>query len=135
MHEKLRTPRRCANGQLSAMGRLQSIHMGVPLMVGIMALMLSGGVQAQNPKGKDKPADSKALIATGKTLFVKSCALCHGISGQGGEGPNLQKLEISDLAIKTTIKDGVKGEMPAFGSKFKDADVRALTAFIRSLKK
>jgi hypothetical protein len=29
----------------------------------------------------------------------------------------LQKLEITDGPIKTTITNGVKGEMPAFGSK------------------
>jgi mono/diheme cytochrome c family protein len=105
----------------------------------IMVLILPLTVQAQNPQtnGKQKPAagSSKAALDAGRTLFVKNCSPCHGANGQGGEGPSLQKLTMTDPTIATTIKNGIKGEMPAFGSKFKDADIKALTLFIHSLKK
>ena len=112
---------------------------GIVGVLSILPLLLAGSVQAQKPQGNRKPgtaaAGSKASISAGHTLFVKNCSPCHGASGQGSEGPSLQKLTLSDTAIATTIKKGVKGEMPAFGSKFKDADIKALTAFLHSIKK
>jgi cytochrome c oxidase cbb3-type subunit 3 len=77
----------------------------------------------------------QATIQTGHTLFVQNCSSCHGSSGQGGEGPNLQKMTLTHATISTTIKEGVAGEMPVFGRKFKEADVKALTAFVRSIQK
>jgi len=78
-------------------------------------------------------SDSNA--AKGRNLFTKNCAACHGSTGQGGEGPNLHGLKLSDGKITSTINDGFKGEMPAFKSKLKSTDIRALIAYIRSLKK
>jgi len=33
-----------------------------------------------------------------------------------------------------TIKRGIKGEMPKFDTKFNDADIQALIAYLRTLK-
>jgi mono/diheme cytochrome c family protein len=43
-------------------------------------------------------------------------------------------VEKSDKQIAKMIKNGVKGQMPKFGSKLSDTDVQLLIAFIRSLK-
>jgi cytochrome c550 len=113
--------------------------MGLVGALSILPVVLPLSVRAQNPQGKGNPAapvaDPKKDIEAGRTLFVKNCSLCHGTSGQGGEGPNLQKLTLTDATIVATIKKGVKGEMPAFGSKFKDPDLKALAAFIHSIEK
>jgi mono/diheme cytochrome c family protein len=113
------------------------LHRGIVGGLCILSLALPGSVQAQKPQGKGKqsPGSSKAVISAGHTLFVKNCSICHGASGQGSEGPSLQKLTISDAAIGSTIKNGIKGEMPAFGNKFKDAEIKSLAAFIHSIKK
>jgi mono/diheme cytochrome c family protein len=115
------------------------LQRGIVGVLCILPLMLPNSVQAQKPQGKGKQGSgagsSKAIISAGKTLFVKNCSICHGASGQGSEGPSLQKLTMSDAAIGTTIKNGIKGEMPAFGTKFKDTEIKALTAFIHSIKK
>jgi mono/diheme cytochrome c family protein len=111
---------------------------GLAGALGIVSLALPWSVQAQKPQGKGKPGTAttrpKAAIETGRILFQKNCSLCHGASGQGGEGPNLQKMTLTNATISTTIKKGIKGEMPAFGSKFKDADIKALAAFVHSIK-
>ena len=70
----------------------------------------------------------------GYSLFDHSCAPCHGDDARGDEGPSLYNLAKSDARIATIIKGGVKGEMPSFAKKFSDADVQALTAYLRTLK-
>ena len=71
----------------------------------------------------------------GYTLFMMNCAHCHGNDARGDEGPDLHGVTKSDARITSIIKNGIKGEMPKFGTKLTDADVRALIAFVRSLKK
>jgi mono/diheme cytochrome c family protein len=70
----------------------------------------------------------------GYTLFLMNCAHCHGSDARGDEGPDLHGVAKSDARISSLIKNGIKGEMPKFGEKLTDTDVRALIAFVRSLK-
>lgn len=123
---------------LSTLTRLRLLQIGLVGALCILPLALPLSVRAQKPQGKAKPRTAttppKAAVETGRALFQKNCSPCHGATGQGGEGPNLQKLTLTHAVISTTIKKGVKGEMPAFGSKFKEADVKALTAFVHSIK-
>jgi mono/diheme cytochrome c family protein len=124
---------------LSAFTSPPPVRIGLVGALSILPFVLPLSVGAQSPQGKGNPApstaDPKKDIETGHTLFVKNCSLCHGANGQGGEGPSLQKLTLSDAAIRTTITNGIKAEMPAFGNKFKDPDLKALVAFIHSVKK
>ena len=70
----------------------------------------------------------------GRELFDRNCAHCHGDDARGDEGPSLYDLRKSNARISATIKQGIKGEMPAFGKKFADADIEALIAYLRTLK-
>jgi mono/diheme cytochrome c family protein len=70
----------------------------------------------------------------GYRLFDHNCAPCHGDDARGDEGPDLHGLAKSDARIATIIRGGIKGEMPAFEKKFKDVDVQALIAYLRTLK-
>jgi len=74
-------------------------------------------------------------IATrkGRTLFLNSCAHCHGEDARGDEGPDLHDLEISDRRIVTVIKKGIKGEMPSFTKKHSDEEILLLLVYLRSL--
>jgi mono/diheme cytochrome c family protein len=73
-------------------------------------------------------------VDRGRALFMKNCAHCHGADAHGDEGPDLHRLKKSDQWIAHRIRDGVKGEMTAFGEKFSDQDLAELTMFLRSLK-
>lgn len=73
------------------------------------------------------------LAATGKHLFLMNCAHCHGDDARGDEGPDLHNLHKNDMRIHHVITNGIKGEMPSFARKLNDSDIRALTAYIRSL--
>ena|SRR5579872_529405 len=74
------------------------------------------------------------LANQGYKLFLMNCAHCHGTDARGDEGPDLHGVTKSDQRIATIIQNGIKGEMPKFGAKFTKTDVKALTAFVRSLK-
>jgi len=71
--------------------------------------------------------------AQGRHLFLMNCAHCHGDDARGDEGPDLHNLRKSDERIRQQIIDGVKGEMPSFAKKLNDSDIRALTAYLRTL--
>lgn len=91
---------------------------------------------------KDNPGTSPVKLAVnlrsqaelGHSLFSRNCAHCHGDDARGDEGPTLYNLAMSDARIAKRIKDGIKGEMPKFGSKLNDTDIAALIAWLRTLK-
>ena len=72
----------------------------------------------------------------GKAIFRSNCAFCHGLTAQGGRGPNLISSALlhggAEEAIKTIITRGVPGTtMPAFD--FPKDDLNNLVQFLRSL--
>ena len=77
---------------------------------------------------------SPALVARGRTLFLDSCAHCHGADAHGDEGPDLHDVQVSDRYIANIIMRGIPHEMPSFARKHGAADITALTAYVRSLE-
>ena len=80
-----------------------------------------------------KPPDLTGDAAQGRHLFLMNCAHCHGDDARGDEGPDLHDLHRSDARIHDVIIAGIKGEMPSFGKKLGDPDVRQLIAYLRTL--
>lgn len=74
------------------------------------------------------------LRASGRSLFLNSCAHCHGKDARGDEGPDLHGLDVSDRRIATVVRRGIKGEMPSFAKKLSPEDIAALTAYLRTLE-
>ena len=80
----------------------------------------------------------------GAALYKSKCAMCHGADGAGqtpmGKTLKLKDLrsadvqKLTDAEITKLIVDG-KGKMPPNKGKLTDADVKAVVAFIRTLKK
>jgi len=99
--------------------------LGVPALAG--ARPTEGGTPSRSA------SDQSVRIAAGQQLFLKNCAHCHGADARGDEGPDLHGLRKSDTRITKIIKEGIKGEMPAFGKKLSDSDVEALISFLRTL--
>jgi len=77
---------------------------------------------------------SPALVTRGRTLFLDSCAHCHGADARGDEGPDLHDVQVSDRYIANIITHGLPHEMPSFAKKHGAADITALTAYVRSLE-
>ena len=90
--------------------------------------------EVQVKTGDAKPLASRSGQAEqGRSLFARNCAHCHGDDARGDEGPTLYNLAMSDARIAKRIKEGIKGEMPKFGSKLNDMDIAALIAYLRTL--
>jgi len=79
-------------------------------------------------------AELAARIDRGRALFTGSCSHCHGLDARGDEGPDLHGLQVSDRYLARVVRDGIRGEMPAFAKKHDRDDIAALIAFLRSLE-
>jgi cytochrome c6 len=88
--------------------------------------------------------------ADAKALWTANCTPCHGAAGNGDTkmGKTLgaadltdskKQASFTDAQAATAIKDGVKQNgktaMKAFGGKLSDDDIKALVAYVRTLKK
>ena len=105
-------------------------------------------VYGQSAALKNPVAPSPESIAAGKQLYTRSCAPCHGISGQGGPGNDLIPAapDLTDAAwdhgstdgeIFVAIKDGIGPEfnMTPFKDRLKDEEIWNVVNYVRSLKK
>jgi cytochrome c oxidase cbb3-type subunit III len=82
-------------------------------------------------------------IARGRTLFMSNCTQCHGNDGKSRVDvisdatdltePALYRNGKSDVDLVKSIRDGVRGVMPAYGAMFKEAEIEHLRNFIKSL--
>lgn len=83
---------------------------------------------------------SPEAIAQGQKLFSIACTQCHGVDGYGTPlAPALNNQtflsQTPDAAIQQIISLGVSGTiMPAWGGRLSEADVAAITAYLRSLE-
>jgi cytochrome c6 len=83
-----------------------------------------------------------AFGADAGALWAQNCASCHGKDGSGttATGKKLglkdytKEQSFSDAEAANVIKNG-KGKMKGYKDKLSDADVKALVAYVRSLKK
>ena len=88
--------------------------------------------------------------ADAKTNWDNNCAQCHGKNGAADTkmGKTLNAKDLTDSkvqaafsdakateSIKNGVKDGGKTTMKAFGGKLTDDEIKALVAYVRTLKK
>ena len=83
-----------------------------------------------------------AAAADASALWNTNCASCHGKDGSGntmmgkklGVKDYTKDQSFSDADATNVIKNG-KDKMKGFGGKLADADIKALVAYVRSLKR
>ena len=93
---------------------------------------------------KNPIAPTQESIVAGQKIYSKTCALCHGKSGDA-DGPavielNIHPAKLSDPKLATE-SDGAlfwkittgKKPMPAFGKRFPETDRWHLVNYIRTL--
>jgi cytochrome c oxidase subunit II len=67
----------------------------------------------------------------GEREFAGVCAKCHGPAGQGLIGPAFTAASVGDAsAVEQVVRNG-RGKMPAVGEGWSDAQMNALTAYLR----
>ena len=125
------------------------------LFTGAAVLLLSAALVAQpkpwvvpaNFKSMKNPvATSEASVQTGQSLFVKTCAACHGKTGLGN-GPKAISLKTSPTDFtKAESQNQTDGEhfyktktgradMPKYEGKLSDDDIWNIVNYMRTLKK
>ena len=100
---------------------------------------LTATFAANFPSPKVKENADNLQAGSGADLFANSCARCHGADGKGGKGPNLtsekRQLKWKDSDEKLVRKITKGGFiMPSFKKKLKPEEIKAIAAYVRTLK-
>jgi cbb3-type cytochrome c oxidase subunit III len=109
----------------------------------IFTAMLAAALVASSVGGF--ATTTPAVFQDGAAIYAEKCAKCHGADGKGAEKFKKQGVKDittdawqkanTDAKITVAINNG-KGEfMPAWKGKLKPAEVKAVVAHIRKLKK
>ena len=109
-----------------------------PFRATLLALILCGfgsgapfvALAAEHPSQAAKPA----AAPPGKALFEGSCAVCHGMDGSGGSGPNIRHAAASlgPEGIETLVTVGFIGSgMPTF-AQLGDVKIRQIVDYVVS---
>ncbi len=105
------------------------------MLSGLLALLLTGGVQAQFPPPPPLPAGSPQ--AAGRQVFATRCASCHGTTATGGEfAPSIVDrvpLRTDDELVRLLHNGLPISGMPAF-PEIVDQERTNLISFLRTLK-
>src|SRR5580693_431630 len=82
-------------------------------------------------------AQNTVILAKGKQLFAGMCSRCHGLTGGGGEGPNLNRpiLEHApdDMALLVVIRDGIPNTGMPRVRRMTEPELNSLVVYVRSL--
>ena len=105
------------------------------------------GKAASRPAQPNKgaPPTTSANSGAGRKVYLTYCANCHGPDGTGSMMrkmmPKIGDLtsaaiqdKVSDSDIKMLVLNG-RGKMPGFGGSINDDQMKALIAYVRTLKK
>lgn len=91
--------------------------------------------------GFSPPPPTPVSTALGKELYRRSCASCHGDSGNKVPGVNLSSADFlrsqGDQSLAQTIAAGKGGRMPTFGTHYggglSDAQIGGIVNYLKSL--
>jgi len=112
---------------------------GVLVLFSLVLLMI--GTKTQAGAG-----DAVATSSDSKTTYDAKCAKCHGKDGRGktmkGRLTHARDLtpaqwqnEVTDERLFNSISNGRGKKMPGFKKELSEAEIDALVAYVRSLKK
>jgi cytochrome c553 len=88
---------------------------------------------------KPLPVTDPAAVARGKVLYEKGCQRCHGANGAGDEDESRiagQQPDYLDTSIRRYRENNLRSDeqMFRYSKALTDADIRALVAYIGSMK-
>lgn len=107
------------------------------LLLSAFCLLAStlGAQELEPPKALESPTAED--LARGRTLFRAQCAGCHGMEGQGGRGPSLNRPKLrhapDDQALVKVVFDGLPGTGMAAAWQLSDRELVQVAAYVRSL--
>ena len=123
---------------------ISAVLLGV--LIGVSSISAQQGqrnVEAQRLKNPE--AVNAETIESGRKLFQRYCASCHGAGAKGDGGMALSGGTPSDLTDETwdygstdgeifvAIRDGVSSDMLAYKDKLTEKQIWQVVGFVRSL--
>jgi mono/diheme cytochrome c family protein len=118
------------------------------LLAALLCCVVMSLDAAQDKSTRNPVAPTPESLATGKRVYMRYCASCHGANGEGGSGndlipaaPDLTDKEwkhgSSDGEIFGVIKDGVPPDlnMVPFKDQISDTDIWNVVNYLRSIAK
>jgi cytochrome c oxidase cbb3-type subunit III len=124
--------------------RCGGILLGVPRWALIVMLLGGSMLTAANEPQSTISAEPSPIpsltgddLANGQRLFRVHCARCHGMQGNGGEGPSLQRARLKhvtdDESLFSVINEGIRGTgMPGTWAP-NDEELWQIAGYVRSL--
>jgi mono/diheme cytochrome c family protein len=111
--------------------------------IGLAALIAAGVMStgpltpayAQSAQAASLEAQTQALKAEGKNLFLGNCAACHGENGEGGNGPKLNGstfIQSRENIINQILWGASDHGMPPFEPQLNDHEIAAIATYVRN---
>jgi ubiquinol-cytochrome c reductase cytochrome c subunit len=86
------------------------------------------------PGGARQPGGDREAETSGRLVFRRQCASCHGAQAQGrGAAPPLANVGLGREEIEAAVREGIPPLMPAFGKRLRPDEVRAVADHVASL--
>ena len=106
------------------MSRTQETSKIISAVAALIGLLLGVSANAQD-------------LENGETLYQTLCARCHGILGEGGEGPSLKRPQLVHAPDDETLVSIIVGGIPGTGMpgsrQLRGEDGPDVAAYVRSL--
>ncbi|MGI9603958.1 MAG: c-type cytochrome [Acidimicrobiales bacterium] len=107
------------------------------LAVLVVIVLLSAACSSppEVPVGPDGQPDP--VLSEGRDIYGDRCASCHGTSGGGGRGPNIQGERITtkypEIADQVRVVVEGRNQMPAFGESLTPDQAEAVVRYTREV--
>jgi cytochrome c6 len=100
------------------------------IRMGLVTLLAGGAIAF---------CSSSAMAQDAAATYKAKCSMCHGADGKGGKmgTRDFASAEVkaeTDAQLTEIITKG-KGKMPSYDGKLKEAEIKDLVTYIRSLAK
>lgn len=100
----------------------------VPGLIAGARARLTGAESASAPAAQ---GEQLQVALSGEQLFAANCAVCHGVAGQGGNGPRLvgNARARNEANVRDAVQFG-RGMMPGFGAQLSEAELEAVSRYV-----
>jgi mono/diheme cytochrome c family protein len=104
--------------------------LGVVVVLGFMGPVGARTAARGVHSGHSGPKGS----ASGRGVYMQNCARCHGANARGKSGPRLVRTSMTLGEIEQTVTEGRPPKMPGFDKQLSSEQVKAVAAYVRSLR-
>jgi len=95
-----------------------------------------GGSEATGPPVPTGEQANDPALHDGRSVYLRSCAPCHGLTGQGASGPRLAGEMVGrypDVADQRAVIASGPGVMPAFENQLSTDELDAIVRYTREV--